>query len=184
MTATCHKLTAGDGYEYLTRQVAAHDSTEKGRMSLADYYHAKGEAPGRWVGSGVKYLGEPAGRSLTDEERQDWTVDEGSEVTAEQMKALFGLGQHPNAEQIATKAVAAGVHPDVAKKIPQLGRPFPIYTKASEYRKACAEAFGAHNESVGRAAAAAIDDDVRAHIRSEVARGMFAQQHGPTTRCP
>ncbi|WP_074244170.1 MobF family relaxase [Mycobacteroides abscessus] len=178
MTATCHKLTAGDGYEYLTRQVAAHDSTEKGRMSLADYYHAKGEAPGRWIGSGLKHLSEPAGRSLTDEERQDWTVAEGSEVTAEQMKALFGLGQHPNAEQIATKAVAAGVHPDVAKKIPQLGRPFPIYTKASEYRKACAEAFGAHNESVGRAAAAALDDDVRAHIRSEVARGMFAQQHG------
>ncbi|SIN54876.1 TrwC relaxase [Mycobacteroides abscessus subsp. abscessus] len=178
VTATCHKLTAGDGYEYLTRQVAAHDSTEKGRMSLADYYHAKGEAPGRWIGSGLKYLSDPAGRSLTDEERQDWTVDEGSEVTAEQMKALFGLGQHPNAEKIATKAVAAGAHPDVAKKIPQLGRPFPIYTKASEYRKACAEAFGAHNESLGRAAAAALDDDVRAHIRSEVARGMFAQQHG------
>jgi len=178
VTATCHKLTAGDGYEYLTRQVAAQDSTEKGRMSLADYYHAKGEAPGRWVGSGLKYLSEPAGRSLSDEDRQDWTVDEGSEVTAEQMKALFGLGQHPNAEKIATKAVAAGAHPDVAKKIPQLGRPFAIYTKASEYRKACAEAFGAHNESLGRAAAAALDDDVRAHIRSEVARGMFAQQHG------
>jgi hypothetical protein len=30
MTMTLHKLSAGSGYEYLTRQVAALDSTEKG----------------------------------------------------------------------------------------------------------------------------------------------------------
>ena len=50
---TLHKLTAGSGYEYLTRQVAALDSTEKGRSALTDYYSAKGESPGRWVGSGL-----------------------------------------------------------------------------------------------------------------------------------
>ena len=27
---TVHKLTAGDGYTYLTRQVAAHDATTRG----------------------------------------------------------------------------------------------------------------------------------------------------------
>ena len=47
------KLAAGSGYEYLTRQVAAADSTELGSMPLADYYAAKGEAPGRWIGSGL-----------------------------------------------------------------------------------------------------------------------------------
>jgi hypothetical protein len=31
----------------MTRQVAALDSTEKGTTPLADYYAAKGEAPGR-----------------------------------------------------------------------------------------------------------------------------------------
>jgi len=31
----------------MTRQVAALDSTEKGATPLADYYAAKGEAPGR-----------------------------------------------------------------------------------------------------------------------------------------
>jgi hypothetical protein len=41
MTMTLHKLSAGSGYEYLTRQVAALDSTEKGRTGLADYYSAK-----------------------------------------------------------------------------------------------------------------------------------------------
>ena len=50
---TLQKLSAGSGYEYLTRQVAALDSTEKRNIPLADYYAAKGEAPGRWIGSGL-----------------------------------------------------------------------------------------------------------------------------------
>ena len=53
MTMTLHKLSAGSGYEYLTRQVAALDSTEKGAVPLADYYSAKGETPGRWIGTGL-----------------------------------------------------------------------------------------------------------------------------------
>lgn len=57
------KLTAGDGYTYLTRQVAAHDSTEKGRGSLEDYYSEKGESPGQWCGAGCAGLGiQPAER--------------------------------------------------------------------------------------------------------------------------
>ena len=48
-----HKLTAGDGYEYLTRQVAAMDSTEKGHLGLASYYTQRGESPGVWLGSGM-----------------------------------------------------------------------------------------------------------------------------------
>ena len=32
-----HKLTAGSGYDYLTRQVAALDATDKGHVGLADY---------------------------------------------------------------------------------------------------------------------------------------------------
>jgi hypothetical protein len=37
-----HKLTAGDGYTYLTRQVAVHDATDRGHEGLADYYPEKG----------------------------------------------------------------------------------------------------------------------------------------------
>ena len=48
-----HKLTAGDGYLYLLRQVAASDGTDLGRTSLADYYTTKGETPGHWTGSGL-----------------------------------------------------------------------------------------------------------------------------------
>jgi hypothetical protein len=38
-----HKLTAGAGYDYLTRQVAALDATEKGHIGLASYYTGRGE---------------------------------------------------------------------------------------------------------------------------------------------
>jgi len=48
-----HKLTAGSGYDYLTRQVARNDSTVPGTSPLADYYDEKGESPGVWVGSGL-----------------------------------------------------------------------------------------------------------------------------------
>jgi conjugative relaxase-like TrwC/TraI family protein len=77
---TLKKLAAGSGYEYLTREVAAADSTELGTTPLADYYAAKGEAPGRWIGSGLDEL---EGLAY------------GDIVTAEQMKNLFGEGCHP-----------------------------------------------------------------------------------------
>ena len=78
-----HKLTAGSGYDYLTRQVAALDATEKGHTGLASYYTERGETPGVWIGSGLDGI-------------DGLTV--GDPVTAEQMRALFGCGLHPLAE--------------------------------------------------------------------------------------
>ena len=77
---TLQKLSAGSGYEYLTRQVAALDSTEKRNIPLADYYAAKGESPGRWVGAGLCGIDR---------------LELGDIVTAEQMKHLFGTGCDP-----------------------------------------------------------------------------------------
>ena len=53
---TLHKLSAGEGYTYLTRQVAAHDSAERVEAGLSTYYAERGESPGRWVGSGLQGL--------------------------------------------------------------------------------------------------------------------------------
>jgi hypothetical protein len=50
VTMSIHKLTAGSGYDYLTRQVAALDATEKGHTGLASYYAERGETPGVWIG--------------------------------------------------------------------------------------------------------------------------------------
>jgi TrwC relaxase len=54
VTMSLHKLTAGSGYDYLTRQVAALDATDKGRTGLASYYIERGESPGVWMGSGME----------------------------------------------------------------------------------------------------------------------------------
>ena len=48
-----HKLTAGSGYDYLTRQVAALDAIEKGHTGLASYYSERGETSGVRTGSGL-----------------------------------------------------------------------------------------------------------------------------------
>jgi TrwC relaxase len=78
-----HKLTAGSGYDYLTRQVAALDATEKGHSGLASYYAERGETPGVWIGSGMASID---------------SLSAGNPVTAGQMRALFGCGLHPLAE--------------------------------------------------------------------------------------
>ena len=84
VTMSMHKLTAGSGYDYLTRQVAALDSTEKGHTGLAAYYSERGEKPGVWIGAGMAGID---------------GLNAGDPVTAEQMRALFGAGMHPLAEQ-------------------------------------------------------------------------------------
>lgn len=76
---TVHKLSAGDGYTYLTRQVASADERRPAGQSLADYYVARGNPPGLWAGRGAAQLGLA-----------------GSEVSEAQMRALFGAGQHPD----------------------------------------------------------------------------------------
>src|SRR4051794_1515568 len=76
---TVHKLSAGDGYTYLTRQVASADERRVAGQSLADYYVARGNPSGVWLGKGAVQLGVA-----------------GSEVTEAQMRALFGRGLHPD----------------------------------------------------------------------------------------
>jgi len=49
---TVRVLHAGDGYTYLTRQVAIGDHQRLRGEALADYYTADGSAPGRWVAVG------------------------------------------------------------------------------------------------------------------------------------
>ena len=48
---TVHVLHAGNGYTYLTRSVAACDARLGKSESLADYYVAQGQPPGRWAGT-------------------------------------------------------------------------------------------------------------------------------------
>ncbi|GCE75664.1 hypothetical protein CBZ_07200 [Cellulomonas biazotea] len=50
-----HKLTAGDGYAYLTRHVAAGDAGLDAGASLTAYYERTGSPAGRWYGEGLAW---------------------------------------------------------------------------------------------------------------------------------
>lgn len=169
MVATMHKVAAGNGYEYYMRQTAANDKSARGRASLADYYNEHGEAPGTWHGTGLSALG----------------ITEGSEVTEDQMKNLFGAGMHPNAEQVRERVKAqhlnAGIRPAEAarraEKATKLGNRYAVYATVSDYRRAKGQAYRDYNTDAGACVTAHIPDDVRARIRTEVAQAMFTTEY-------
>ncbi|CAM4043495.1 MobF family relaxase [Nocardia ninae] len=167
MTATIHKVVAGNGYQYYLRNVAANDVTARGRSSLAAYYSAQGEAHGRWHGSGLASLG----------------IRTGDRVTEEQMNSLFGLGRHPNAEVIEDRVydeqmrLGAKVKDATraADKASRLGHPFRLFAEGSEFRKRCRSAFEQHNIARDLPVDDAISDAERAQIRTDVAFEMFTE---------
>ena len=160
-----HKLTAGSGYDYLTRQVAALDATEKGHTGLASYYTERGETPGVWIGSGLDGID-----GLTA----------GDPVTAEQMRALFGCGLHPLAElrqqqlegpdltptRLAGNDPAGGAVQDLRSvSSARSGWKWPNGSRRSRRQLACP-------------ADAPLPAADRARVRTEVAREFFLAEHG------
>ncbi|SCC53605.1 MULTISPECIES: MobF family relaxase [unclassified Gordonia (in: high G+C Gram-positive bacteria)] len=175
MTATIHKLTAGDGYEYLTKSVAAMDATDKGRVTLADYYSAKGDSPGQWIGSGLEGLSDVgAGLEVSEQLVDKRTVEAGSMVSAAQMKALFGEGRHPNATAIEQHAVASSdCRTAEALAATKLGNAYAVYNEFPEFLQELAVVFRDHNLARGERWDAVIDDDTRAALRTELGRERF-----------
>ncbi|MBU8840659.1 MobF family relaxase [Mycolicibacterium goodii] len=174
-----HKLTAGTGYLYLVRQVAAHDRTHTGPDSLGDYYSSKGETPGRWAGRGLAGLA--AGmehRAYTDQGAALWNIEAGSEVTEDQMKNLFGLGVHPNATPLARHLMAQGASRNGALAAVKLGRPFHVNAGETPLQQRLAVAFRDHNLSQGKHWNAPIEEEVRAQMRTRIATEMFEEEHG------
>ncbi|WP_345603274.1 MobF family relaxase [Tomitella cavernea] len=130
---TLHVLHAGDGYSYLTRQVAADDRELARGEKLVDYYHAHGTPPGHWFGGGLAALGQMEHGTVLDEDKRIIT---GNVVSENQMQALFGEGMHPNADalisaQIGGRTKAAAVH-----RQSRLGRKFADYANANAVQAA------------------------------------------------
>src|SRR5687768_12681137 len=157
-----HKLSAGSGYDYLTRQVAVLDATEKGHVGLASYYTERGETPGAWIGSGLAGID---------------GVNAGDAVTAEQMRALFGAGMHPLATQRLQRLAAADLTGTSIKAATRLGAPFKVYAgEVSPFRIEVAKRIAT------RAAAGQLADEsaaaaLRAQVRTEVAWEFFRKEH-------
>ncbi|WP_137121114.1 MobF family relaxase [Segeticoccus rhizosphaerae] len=159
-----HKLTAGSGYDYLTRQVAALDATDKGHTGLASYYTEKGETPGVWVGSGMAGIDGLAA---------------GNVVTAEQMQALFGSGHHPLAQERRERLQGPDLTDRDYRAVTRLGQPYKVYTAdVSAYRLEVAKRIEALNEARGHPADYPVPAEDRARVRTQVAREFFAAEHG------
>ena len=94
MTVSMRVMSAGDGYKYLLRTVAAGDGQRSLSTPLTRYYSEKGTPPGQWIGGGLRGLG--AG-----------VVVEGDEVTEAQLQLLIGLGCDPVTGQTLGRAYPA-----------------------------------------------------------------------------
>ena len=109
-----HKLTAGQGYRYLTRHVAAGDAGLSAADSLTAYYAVSRNPPGRWYGSGLAGLGGEGPR-----------LAQGERVSEDGMAALFGAGHDPITGN-------------------PLGRPYPHYDAADAAREPTGGGRGRH----------------------------------------
>jgi conjugative relaxase-like TrwC/TraI family protein len=177
---TVHVLHAGDGYTYLTRQVATGDDPRQRGEDLSAYYTASGNPPGRWVGEGLDSLG-VSGR-----------------VSETQMRALFGEGRHPDADAIERALIAGGTSVEDAMASTKLGRRFMLiepkaddgFTAAisAEHERFRGEhdrdpAAGAEREDLRRAAARTVLESAsRASTPSDV--GRYLASRGKVERQP
>jgi conjugative relaxase-like TrwC/TraI family protein len=123
---TLHKLTAGDGYTYLTRHIAGGDRDLQPGQDPTEYYTAEGNPPGRWGGRGAGGLG----LSGT--------------VTEAQMRHLFGQGMHPDADLLIDTYLREhtrdGMSAEQLERVKEkairhatLGRRFPIYQTLEDF---------------------------------------------------
>jgi TrwC relaxase len=164
MTMSIHKLTAGSGYDYLTRQVAAFDATEKGHVPLASYYTERGESPGVWIGSGLTGID---------------GLKTGDPVTADQMRALFGVGLHPLAAHRQQQLHGPDLTDRDYQAVTRLGAPFKIYANdIPPFRVEVAKRIAELNAAAGLPRDWPVPRSERARIRTEVARELFAAEHG------
>jgi conjugative relaxase-like TrwC/TraI family protein len=163
-----HKLTAGDGYAYLTRQVAALDATDRQHTGLADYYSQRGETPGRWTGSALA----------------DVNMTVGQEVTADQMASLFAEGRHPNVDQITADLIKTGASAKDKTAATELGKPFPRPEDTPAFQIAVARRVAEVNAANGARSNTILAAAERAQIRTQVGREMFAEKYGRAPKDP
>ena len=148
---------AGDGYTYLLRSVATNDaydaSTETGK--LAGYYQAKGTPPGRWRGRGLVGFNSD-------------TVVDGAVVEADHMAALYGLGMHPQTDEM----LELGVSFDDCK----LGGKFPVYTNDVPVLNALRAA----ENAIVREEKRLVTDAERSELAVKIGRKYYVEATGYT----
>ncbi|EWT07136.1 conjugal transfer protein [Intrasporangium chromatireducens Q5-1] len=82
MTVSMRVMSAGDGYKYLLRTIAAADGDRSLSTPLTRYYAEEGTPPGFWMGSALRGLG-------------DGRIGAGDVVSEAQLQLLIGMGRDP-----------------------------------------------------------------------------------------
>ena len=82
MTVSMRVMSAGAGYQYLLRSVAAGDGNRQLSTPLTRYYTEAGTPPGRWLGSGLHAFG-------------NGEIRQGDVVGEQQLALLLGTGSDP-----------------------------------------------------------------------------------------
>jgi DNA primase catalytic core len=140
------------------------DATEKGHVALAGYYTERGESPGVWIGSGLAGID---------------GLQVGDPVTAEQMRALFGVGLHPLAAQRQQQLQGPDLTSQDYLAVSRLGAPFKIYSNdIPPFQVEVAQRIAELNAAAGLPRDLPVPRSERARVRTEVARELFAAEHG------
>lgn len=82
VTVSMRVMSAGDGYKYLLRTIAAADGDRALSTPLTRYYAEAGTPPGQWLGSGVAALGKGQ-------------LAVGDRVSEAHPQLLMGMGRDP-----------------------------------------------------------------------------------------
>lgn len=151
------KLYAGDGYLYLTQQVASADRRRNGQP-LVDYYTANGTPAGQWWGKGAEKIGVEG------------------EVTEDQMRAAFGEFLHPNADERMRSLIHDGVAVKDALERVRLGAKSYDYNKDNLFLATVRERIDGFTQVHHRTPNA----EEREHIETLVAKDMMGdEQYDP-----
>ena len=94
------------------------------------------------------------------------------------MKALFGEGLHPNADQIGRHLAGGPAGKAGALAAARLGRPFRVNSAENEFTRRLRTAYGDYNTALGEERHASIEPDIRARIRTAVGTDMFTETYG------
>ncbi|MET8520811.1 MobF family relaxase [Nocardioides sp. NPDC004968] len=109
MVVSMRVMSAGTGYQYLLRSVAAGEGERSLSAPITRYYAEAGTPPGRWLGSGLGALG-------------SGELSSGDPVTEPQLALLIGLGRDPiSGEQLGRSyPVYGSVEERVARRVAAL----------------------------------------------------------------
>ncbi|WP_331725298.1 MobF family relaxase [Streptomyces zaomyceticus] len=150
---TANAFTAGRE-RYYRRNIARGDGAQGAELTVSS--SVPGVPPGVWHGQGAHALGLSG------------------IVTDAQMRALFGLGMHPDAEEIAARELAAGASRKRAMKAAKLGPAVPNLAELSPLEKEIEQVLEHVSERLCRPLTKAETRDVRMRC---AARAFEAEYH-------